>query len=307
MGLVILCPGQGAQHPAMFATLAGDPLAREVIEAASDVLDMDLLRLEAGSPGERLFDNALAQPLVCAGALAAWRALAPRIETPLAFAGYSIGELAAYGCAGALDFTGTLHLARRRAALMDGCERARGGMLALRGLGEAHVNALCAGRDAAMAIANGEDHFVVGGTHDALDWIAARAAQEGAHTVRRLAVPIVSHTAALSDAASAFEPVLGACGAREPGIPVLAGIDGSAVDTWPHATRCLAAQLRQAIRWDLCIESAIERGATAFFELGPGAALSRMLQQSHLHVPARSLADFRSIGGAARWIGSVVS
>jgi [acyl-carrier-protein] S-malonyltransferase len=307
MGLVILCPGQGAQHATMFAPLADDPLAREVIEAASDLLDMDLLRLEAASSAERLFDNAIAQPLVCAAELAAWRALASRIESPLAFAGYSVGELAAYGCAGALDFTSTLYLARRRAALMDACESARGGMLALRGLSEAHVNTICAGRDAAIAIANGDDHFVVGGAHEALDQIAERAAREGAHTVRRLPVSIVSHTAALSNVASVFETVLGACGARDSGVPVFAGIDGSAIDTWPRAIRCLAAQLRQAIRWDLCMESAIERGATAFFELGPGTALSRMLQQSHSDVPARSFADFRTVGGAARWIESVVS
>ncbi|SAK46728.1 ACP S-malonyltransferase [Caballeronia pedi] len=305
MGLVILCPGQGAQHAAMFATLTADPLAREVIEAASELVDLDLLRLETTVPGERLFDNAIAQPLVCAAALGAWHALSSRIDTPLAFAGYSIGELAAYGCAGALGFIDTLRLAQRRAALMDACARATGGMLALRGLNEAHVRVLCDGRDAAIAIANADDHFVVGGAHGVLEEIAERAAQQGAHTVRRLPVSIVSHTAALSDAASAFETVLGASGARDPDVPVLAGIDGSAIHGWPRAIQSLAAQLRQTIRWDLCTESAIERGATAFFELGPGAALSRMLQQSHPEIPARSFADFRSISGAARWIESV--
>jgi [acyl-carrier-protein] S-malonyltransferase len=59
----------------MFATLAGDPLAREVIEAASELVDMDLLQLEAVAPDERLFANAIAQPLVCAAALGAWRAV----------------------------------------------------------------------------------------------------------------------------------------------------------------------------------------------------------------------------------------
>ena len=307
MGLVILCPGQGAQHADMFATLAGDPRAREVIQAASDIVDMDLLRLEATAQGERLFENAIAQPLVCAAQLGAWRALASRVDAPLAFAGYSIGELAVYGCAGALDFATTLRLARRRAALMDACEPARGGMLALRGLSETHVSALCAGRDAAIAIANGDDHFVIGGALEALDGIGERAMREGANTVRRLAVSVVSHTAALSDAAHAFDAVLGESAARDPDTPVFAGIDGTAIDTWPRARACLAAQLRQAIRWDLCMESAIERGATAFFELGPGTSLSRIVEQSHPDIPTRSLADFRSIGGAARWIETAVT
>jgi [acyl-carrier-protein] S-malonyltransferase len=308
MSLVILCPGQGAQHASMFAALTGDPLAREVIEAASDLVDIDLLRLDPNAPHPRLFDNAIAQPLICAAGLAAWRALASRIDTPpLAFAGYSIGEVTAYGCAGALDFQATLRLARQRAALMDACASARGGMLALRGLSETHVHDLCAGRDAHIAIANGEDHFVVGGSHDALDRIEQHAVQQGAHAAKRLAVSIISHTPALDAAAHELEAALGACAARDPATPVFAGIDGTAIDTWSEATRCLSAQLRQTIRWDLCMEASLERGATVFFELGPGAALSRMLQQSHPEVPARSLADFRSVSGAARWIESMLS
>jgi [acyl-carrier-protein] S-malonyltransferase len=291
----------------MFTILAHDLLAREVIEAASDVVDMDLLRLEETCTGTQLFENAIAQPLVCAAELGAWRALASRVDVPLAFAGYSIGELAAYGCAGALEFTLMLQLARRRALLMDACEPARGGMLALRGLSEEHVNALCTGRDASIAIANGDDHFVVGGTRDALDAIARQAIEQGASTAKRLPVSVISHTAALSEAARLFDQVLEESAARDPDAPVIAGIDGTAIDTWFGARTCLAAQLRQAIRWDLCIESSIERGATAFFELGPGTSLSRMLQQSHPDIPVRSLADFRSIDGAARWIETAVT
>jgi [acyl-carrier-protein] S-malonyltransferase len=37
-------------------------------------------------------------------------------------------------------------------------------------------------------------------------------------------------------------------------------------------------------------------------ELGPGAALSRMLHARHPRIECRSVADFRSINGIKNWL-----
>jgi [acyl-carrier-protein] S-malonyltransferase len=282
MGLAILCPGQGAQHPGMLATLRTEPLARDVIDEACQLMDTDLWRLDEQPADERLFQNAFAQPLICAAALAVWRALSPRVPEPVLCAGYSIGELAAYGCAGALSVAATIELARARAALMNGF-------------------------GAEIAIENGADHFVIGGARPALEQIAEHAAQEGANTVRMLQVSIISHTSVLAPAALAFKERLRGVHAQAPAFPVLAGISGAAVDNWPVAIDSLADQMKQPIRWSTCMEAAVERGASVFLELGPGASLARMLQESHPELHARSLSDFRSIGGALRWVERALS
>ena len=307
MGLAILCAGQGGQRPGMFATLRDEPLAREVIDEASDLMDIDLWRFDQDSADQRMFRNVVAQPLICAAALAAWRALSQRLADPLLFAGYSIGELAAYGCAGALSVPTTLELARTRAALMDDCARAHGGMLAIRGLLGPRLQALCTRVGAQIAIENGEDHFVVGGSRAAIDRLATEAMDEGATAVRPLAVSIVSHTSALESVAAAFKARLREIDARAPAFPVIAGISGATVDSWPAAVDALAAQLKQAIRWHTCIEAAVERGVTVFLELGPGTSLARMLQESHPQWQARSVADFRSIDGVSRWVERALS
>ncbi len=307
MGLAILCPGQGAQHPGMFAALRTEPLAREVIDEASHLLDLDLWRLDQEPVDERLFQNAVAQPLICSAALAAWRALSTRVPEPVLCAGYSIGELAAYGCCGALSVAAMVKLAHARAVLMNACDSAHGGMLAVRGLLKPQLDVICARFGAQIAIENGADHFVIGGARPALEQIAGHAAQEGASTVRMLQVSIISHTSVLEPVAFAFKARLRGVAAQAPVFPVLAGISGAAVDNWPAAVDALAAQLMQTIRWSTCIEAAVERGATAFLELGPGASLVRMLQESHPELHARSLSDFRSIDGAARWVERVLS
>ncbi len=291
----------------MFATFRDEPLAREVIDEASHLMDMDLWRADQEPADERIFQNAMAQPLICSVALAAWRALSARVPEPILCAGYSIGELAAYGCAGALSVAQTVELARVRATLMDVCAGADGGMLAIRGLLKPQLAAICTRFGAQIAIENGADHFVVGGARPALEQIAGQAAQEGASTVRLLQVSVISHTSVLEPVAHAFKERLRGVAAQAPAFTVLAGISGAAVDNWPAAVDALASQIMQAIRWNTCIEAAVERGATAFLELGPGASLVRMLQDSHPELHARSLSDFRSIDGAARWVERALS
>ena len=57
--------------------------------------------------------------LCCAQALAAWAVLKPEIHARLVVAGYSVGEVAAWGVAGALDPAAVFDVVVKRAALMD--------------------------------------------------------------------------------------------------------------------------------------------------------------------------------------------
>src|SRR6478609_5333770 len=111
MRLGILCPGQGAQYAGMTAPLRGLPEAQAVLVTAATVLGRTVEEILDG-PSHALFDNATAQPLICAVELATWTALQPRLPRPAIFAGYSVGELAAYGCAGAVAAQATIRLAR---------------------------------------------------------------------------------------------------------------------------------------------------------------------------------------------------
>ena len=51
------------------------------------------------------------------------------------------------------------------------------------------------------------------------------------------------------------------------------------------------------------MDAAAEAGITVALELGPGAALARMLQARHPHIACRSVADFRSLDGIVAWLG----
>lgn len=118
-GLGILCPGQGNQHDAMFDILSDSPVAQQVLESAASIFGRHpTAYLQRLSPAQ-LFANQQAQLLIGLLQLATWEALRDKLPSPKVFAGYSMGEVAAYGCAGALNLHDTLDLVGKRGVMMD--------------------------------------------------------------------------------------------------------------------------------------------------------------------------------------------
>jgi [acyl-carrier-protein] S-malonyltransferase len=87
-----------------------------------------------------------------------------------------------------------------------------------------------------------------------------------------------------------------------PRSPVLAGIDGTPVLSRARAIETLARQTAQTILWHACLEGLREAGCTVLLELGPGADLARMARDRLPDIPARSIAEFRTLKGAVAWV-----
>lgn len=110
MKLGILCPGQGTQSLAMLDFLRENETACEVLNIASELLDIDLLNLDESVD---IFKNSFAQPLICATQIATFNAIKEFIPDPSVFVGYSLGELSVYGCNGSLQIKEAILLAKK--------------------------------------------------------------------------------------------------------------------------------------------------------------------------------------------------
>ncbi|AWH48779.1 malonate decarboxylase subunit epsilon [Stenotrophomonas sp. SAU14A_NAIMI4_5] len=302
MSLALLCPGQGAQHAAMFDRVRELPAARDVLASASAVLGRDAF---AAAADETRFDNALAQPLLCAATLAHWHGLREALPAPLLVAGYSIGELAAHAIAGSVDASTCLGLAAQRAQLMDAASPADAGMQAVLGLERHTLQPLCDAHGAHVAIANGRDHFIVGGTQASLQALADAARAQGAE-IRPLPVLVPAHTPLLHAAVAPFAAALDGSPLQAPRLPLLAGIDARPVRDRAAAVHTLSAQLAQTIEWAQVMRQAFERGARVFLQLGPGNALARMIAPSYPCCEVRAVEEFQSLDGAAEWVRSAL-
>jgi [acyl-carrier-protein] S-malonyltransferase len=292
------------QHSGMFDLFADVPEVEPIFAAASEQLGQDPRRLVREADPAALFVDHAGQILCCTQALAAFAALGTVRPTRAVIAGYSVGELAAWGCAGTLDVPATLRLAQRRAAVMDAAAPKDGGLAAVVGLRRSRLEPILRRHATFIAIVNGGDRFVIGGHGDALDACCREAAVSGAtHTVRlRVAVP--SHTPLLTDAAREFRIALREAAPRAPptGYRLLSGIDGDAIHDVETGCDKLAAQICTTIDWAACLESCRAAGAELALELGPGTALSRMAAPLFPDGCARSAEEFRTLTGLRAWL-----
>jgi [acyl-carrier-protein] S-malonyltransferase len=290
----------------MFSFVGNAPAADPVFAHARKLLGgRDPRELVQTERADVLHTNRIAQILCVCQALGAAAALRSVWPKRILLAGYSVGEIAAWGVADLLDNAGTLDLVALRAELMDSASAPGDGLLSVRGLSRASVDDLCNRHAAAVAIVNPNDAFVLGGSGEALDTLAVAARGMGAVRVTRIAVNVASHTVRLAAASSEFRAVLErqpTIGKTNPDVRLFSGIDGTAVLDTAAGKIKLAKQISHTVEWAACLESCLEAGASAFLELGPGSALSNMFATAYPNIPSRSLDDFRTIPGVASWV-----
>jgi len=310
MTLAILCSGQGRQHPRMFALTGDVPEAAGLFAHAATLLGgrdpREIVRTETS---EALHNNRIGQILCGLQALAAAAALRNTVTGRRIVAGYSIGEVAAWGVAGCFGPADTLDIVARRAEAMDAATPRGDGMLFIRGLSRDAIDELCKRHDAAIAIVEPGDAFILGGGRAALDVIADEAKAMNATRVVDVPVGVASHTGRLAGASVEFREILRHIPVRPPTADtrLLSGIDGAAVINVEAGLDKLAVQISQTVQWADCLQACMEAGATAFLELGPGRALSQMVAGAYPDVATRSLDEFRTLQGARAWLASHAS
>jgi [acyl-carrier-protein] S-malonyltransferase len=305
-GTAILCSGQGAQNAAMFDLVAEAPEAAPVFAAAKAVLGgQDPRDIVRKASSEETHKNKLGQILCCTLTIAVWAVIRESVPGPLVVAGYSVGELGAWGVAGLLDAAGVLNLALQRATAMDAATAEPSGLVAIRGLTRATLDPICTAHGAHVAIINADDQMLVGGTRRALSAVIADATAAGAERTTLLAVEVASHTPLLAVASDAFRRDL--CAAHLPAampadMRLLSGIDGAPVFNVQAGAEKLARQIRQTVDWAACMEACRAADVTKVIELGPGNALTRLMLDTSSGVDAHSVSEFRSLAGFKRWV-----
>jgi len=305
--LLLLCPGQGGQHARMFdlaRTSASAAALLDGLSAAMPAAARGALATEVpDTDGTDIYANSNAQPLIVAATLGVWEALREFAPQPALVAGYSIGELSAYGVAGAFTAATATGLATGRAQLMDGCLSAHPGqaLLALSGLNLKKLEELATAHAFHVSIETGDDACIAGGLAQTAQALESAVLATGGRCTR-LPVEVASHTLFMRDAVRPFAELLRQADFGPLTAPVLAGISATPIDDRQQAVEQLSRQMAEKIRWLACMDACAEAGITYALELGPGSALTKMLQARHPHINTRSVADFRTLDGIRKWL-----
>ena len=306
MSFALLFAGQGTQHPDMLHWLEDEPASGPLVLAMQHRIGSDW-RMQLQDPQARSA-NAFAQTLITGTSLAAWAALVQHLidatgvedASPAIVAGYSVGELAAFACAGVFAGVTAIGLAGQRAATMD-ASVADGatGLLSVSGLRVDAVTQRFAHLDCAIYLA--PDHAIYAGESRALEDATAILQLQGA-ICRRLEVRVASHSRWMVAASEAFAGHLLDCEWRRPTVPIALNATGMATRQPDVLRQGLAQQLSSTVQWASCMDAIAESGVRCVLEVGAGAALSKLWNQRHPGIAARSIDEFRNAEGAARWI-----
>lgn len=300
-------PGQGSQAVGMLGDLADAfALVRETFDAAGQAIGLDLWSLSQEGPAEELGRTAITQPALLAASVACYRAWeAAGGEPPVVLAGHSVGEYCALVCGGAVDFEEAAVLLQHRGTLMQAAvPEGQGAMAAILGLEDEQVIELCGrgsqGRVVSAANFNAPGQVVVAGHADAVDAAIERAKEQGARRAMLLAVSVPSHCSLMRGAADEFMQALDELEIRQPEIPVVHNVSADVAESPDHIRQLLSAQLYSPVRWQDCIGTMKNRGATRLIECGPGKVLTGLMRRIDRELEAVAIGTLEALNEAAR-------
>jgi len=285
--LVLVAPGQGAQTPGFLTPWLELPGVSDQLAGWSDVIGLDLVHYGTNADADAIRDTAVAQPLLVAAGIVAGAALGA--ITPGAVAGHSVGELTAAAWAGVLSPEDALSLVRKRGlAMAEAAAVTQTGMAALLGGDPATTLPHLEKLGLTPANINGAGQIVAAGTAEQLAALAEDK-PEGVRKVVALKVAGAFHTHHMAPAVSVLEEAASALSPADPQVTYISNKDGKAVASGAEVLSRLVGQVANPVRWDLCMETFQELGATAIIEAAPGGTLVGLAKRALPDVPRLAL------------------
>ncbi|MFN0205390.1 MAG: ACP S-malonyltransferase [Planctomycetota bacterium] len=290
----LLFPGQGAQAVGMGKAFADNSVnlkgarARELYQAADQILNIPLTRLCFEGPLDELTKTDISQPAIFVTSLAALAALEEagafdRAKATMA-AGLSLGEYTALCAAGSLTFEDGLRLVRLRGQAMQAASDAKpSSMSAVLGLDETGIEDAC--KEASLvgivsiANKNAPGQIVISGELAALEAAENACKKRGAKRCIRLNVAGAFHSEVMRPAANRLADALANTNILPPRVPFFSNVTGARAGSVELIRTNLAAQVCATVLWDASLRAAIAAGTNTFIELAPGTSLAGMLRK----------------------------
>jgi [acyl-carrier-protein] S-malonyltransferase len=290
MKIAYLFPGQGAQFVGMGRDVAEQfPAARIIFEKADKIVGFDLAKICFEGPADWLNTTTMSQPAIFTVSAAILEVLKTNPATaalkPDITAGLSMGEYTALYAAGLISFNDALVLVKLRGqAMQAAAEASGGGMVAIIGLDEEKVKALCqeaaCGELVEPVNFNCPGQIAISGTKPACERAAQLAEKYGAMKAIRLEVAGAFHTAMMAPAAEGLGIALENTRIAEPrNAKVISNINAEYYAIASQIRDGLKRQLTQAILWQKCVERLLADGVDTFYEIGPGKILTGLMRR----------------------------
>lgn len=281
--LIVVAPGQGSQTPGMLAPWLELPHFGDRLDWLATVADIDLRTHGTTSDADTIRDTAVAQPLIVATGLVSLLELFPHPSDGWAVlgagAGHSVGEITAAASTGVLTAEQAIVFVRERArAMARAAAVSHTSMAAVLGGERDEVLASIAKHGLTAANDNGAGQIVAAGT---VEQLAALEADPPAKAkIRALSVAGAFHTAHMQPATATLARLARAISTHDPRVALVSNADGQVMSSGQEVLKRLVSQVSNPVRWDLCMQSFADLGATGILEIPPAGTLTGLIKRA---------------------------
>jgi len=282
--IAFLFPGQGSQYVGMAKDFfQGSLKAKEIIEAANELLGFELSTAMFEGPVDFLKQTEITQPAIFLHSFVVFSLLNNNLKPQVA-AGHSLGEYTALTAAGALTFEEGLKLVRYRGKLMQEAGNInQGTMAAVIGLSSETVQNICSEASehgiVQCANFNSPGQVVISGTVNGVKQAMKLAKEKGAKIVKELVVSGAFHSPLMKSAEEKLAQKLNEVKFKNLKTPVYSNVTAMEISSPQEAKTLLIKQLTSPVRWQEIIQNMAENGVDEFVEIGPGKVLQGLVKR----------------------------
>ncbi len=297
--VAFIFPGQGSQTIGMGRDFfENSDTAKEMIKKASERLNIDFEKL-LFEENENLGKTEFTQPailLVSSIALAVFKEKC-NIE-PEFVLGHSLGEFSALVAAGAIDYLDAIELVNKRGTFMnEACSGGGAGMMALLGLDDEKVEAMCkeqreAGKKVWPANYNMDGQLVLAGLKADLESLVDTFKAAGAKRALVLDMSVASHCELLQSAVENLKPYLLEY-LNDEFLDVVSNVSAEVYNTKDEAIELLSSQLISPVKYKQSIK-AHDSKVDLYIEFGQGAVLKGLNKKSS-EKPTLNVSDMKTL------------
>lgn len=297
--VAFIFPGQGSQTIGMGRDFfENSDTAKEMIKKASERLNIDFEKL-LFEENENLGKTEFTQPailLVSSIALAVFKEKC-NIE-PEFVLGHSLGEFSALVAAGAIHYLDAIELVNKRGTFMnEACSGGGAGMMALLGLDDEKVEAMCkeqreAGKKVWPANYNMDGQLVLAGLKADLESLVDTFKAAGAKRALVLDMSVASHCELLQSAVENLKPYLLEY-LNDEFLDVISNVSAEVYNTKDEAIELLSSQLISPVKYKQSIK-AHDSKVDLYIEFGNGAVLKGLNKKSS-EKPTLNVSDMKTL------------
>lgn len=286
-------PGQGAQFVGMGIELENKfPAAKDYYTKANEILGFDIEDIMKNGTIEDLTQTKVTQPAIYIHSVLSAYAMSD--FKPDMVAGHSLGEFSALVAAQGLTFEDGLRLVSIRAnSMQKACEENPSTMAAVLGLDDKIVDEICQSITNEVVVAanyNCPGQLVISGSHAGVELASEKLKEAGAKRVLPLKVGGAFHSPLMESAREELAKAITSTTFSTPICPLYQNFTSLASTDVEEIRKNLISQLTGSVKWTTSIQNMVADGASSFFEVGPGAALTGMIKKINTEIVAEKIA-----------------